>query len=208
VTHRRSVLFVHGGYFVVMDSVLAEGEHESVAHWHTAIGSTVDHLSPTSAIVTASCTYGRRALFLGAAGDVDSVEWDEDWVSPSYGSRTRAPRARLVSRGRGRRDLITVLAPIGYGPPPELHELPAAEGLALSLSWHGMVDVVLLGTSGRVRTAAVNGEADAVVVRRRSEGGEIVSVALFGATAHVSLDGRKLHAKGGGEWSSTDFAGS
>jgi hypothetical protein len=206
VTHRRSVLFVHDGYFVVVDSILAEGEHESVAHWHAAMWSTVAQLSPTSAVVAAPCTDGTRALFLGAAGDVDSMEWDEDWVSPSYGRRTLAPRARLVSRGRGQRDLITLLAPVDASDLVRMHELPAVEGRALSVSRQGTYDVVLLGTSGRVNAAGVTGEADAVLVRRASAGGGIESVAQLGATARVSREGRELRANGGGEWSSTDLA--
>lgn len=208
VTHRRSVLFVHRDYWVVVDSILAAGEHEAVAHWHAAIGATVRPISPLSAIVSVPCAEGSRALFLGAAGDVGSLAWDEDWVSPSYGSRTLAPRARLVSRGHGRRDLITVLAPVGEAGPVELRELPVAEGRALSVSRQGMYDVILLGPSGEVNAAGVNGEADAVLVRRASAGGEIQSAALFGATARVSLDGVELRATGGAEWSSTELEGS
>ena len=207
VTHRRSVLFVHEGYFIVVDSILADGEHESVAHWHTAIGSMVAHLSPVSAIVTVPCTYGPRALFLGAAGDVDSLEWDGDWVSPSYGRRVLAPRARLVSRGRGRRELISVLAPAAGGTSIQFREEAAAAGRALTLARPGMHDLFLFGSTGRVEAAGISGHADAVLVRRPKAGGRIESVALFGADATVTLDGRTLHAKGGGEWSSTDFAG-
>jgi hypothetical protein len=71
-----------------------------------------------------------------------------------------------------------------------------------------MYDVILLGTSGRVDAAGVKGEADAVLVRRTSVDSEITSIAAFGATARVSLDGKELHATGGAEWSSTDLAGS
>jgi hypothetical protein len=208
VSHWRSVLFVHGGYWVVVDSIRTEGEHEAVAHWHAAIGASVQPLSPRSALLTIPCAEGPRALFFGAAGDVDSLAWDEDWVSPSYGSRTFAPRGRLVSKGRGRRDLITVLAPVGKAGPVELHELPAAEGRALAVSRHGVYDVILLGTSGRVDAAGVKGEADAVLVRRTSADGGISLVAVFGGAARVSLDGKELHATGGAEWSSTELAGS
>jgi hypothetical protein len=208
VTHRRSVLFVHDDYFIVVDSILADGDHESVAHWHGAIGSTVAHLSPVSAVVTVPCTYGSSALFLGAAGDVDSLEWDEDWVSPSYGSRVLAPRARLVSRGRGQRDLISVLALVGDGTPMQLREESAAAGRALSLVRPGMHDLFLFGSSGRVEAAGISGQADAVLVRRGEEGGKILSLALFGADARVTIGQRQLQARGGAEWSSTDLAGS
>jgi hypothetical protein len=208
VIHRRSVLFVHRAYWVVVDTILAEGDHESVAHWHTAIGSSVTPLSPTTARIIPACARGETALFLGATGDVDALAWDEDWVSPSYGSRTLAPRARLVSRGRGRRELITVLAPIADSAPIELREVPAGAGRALLISRPGMHDLFLLGTEGRVSSSGVEGIADAALVRRSGPGGAIETVALFGADAMLELDGRSLRATGGGEWSSTDFAGS
>jgi hypothetical protein len=208
VTHRRSVLFVHQGYWIVVDSILAAGEHESVAHWHTAIGSEISAVSPAAARIFSPCAEGRTELFLGAVGDVNSLEWDEDWVSPSYGSRTLAPRARIVSRGRGRRDIITVLAPLGDGGPIELIELNAIEGRAVILARPGMHDLFLFGIEGKVNAAGVEGTADAALVRRSTAGGKVESVALFGAEAKLSLNGRSLHAKGGGEWSATEFPGS
>lgn len=196
-THRRSVLFVHDSYFIVVDSIVAAGEHEAVAHWHTAIGSMVTSLSPTSAIVTVPCTHGPSALFLGAAGDVDSLEWDEDWVSPSYGSRARAPRARLVIRGRGQRELISVLAPAGGAQRVQIREEPAAVGRALSLFGPDMHDLFLFGSAGRVEAESITGQADAVLVRRREAGGEILSVVLFGPEAQVTIGPLQLKAKGG-----------
>jgi hypothetical protein len=144
---------------------------------------------------------------LGAVGDVDSLEWDEDWVSPSYGSRTLAPRARIVRRGVGRCDLVTVLAPPGNGGQVELTELEASEGRSFLLARPGLYDLFLLGTEGKVSVAGVEGIADAVLIRRSSVDDEIDSIAVFGADARVTVGGLTLHAKGGGEWSSTDFAG-
>jgi len=207
VTHRRSVLFVHQGYWIVVDSILAAGAHESVVHWHTSIGSEIAPISPTAARIISPCAEGRTELFLGAVGDVDSLEWDEDWVSLSYGSRTLAPRARIVRRGVGRCDLVTVLAPPGNGGQVELTELEASEGRSFLLARPGLYDLFLLGTEGKVSVAGVEGIADAVLIRRSSVDGEIDSIAVFGADARVTVGRLTLHAKGGGEWSSTDFAG-
>jgi hypothetical protein len=63
-----------------------------------------------------------------------------------------------------------------------------------------MHDLFLFGTEGTVGSGGVDGIADAVLIRRNEAGGKVESVALFGADATITLDGRPLHATGGAEF--------
>ena len=51
VVHRRRVLFVRDGYWVIVDTMLALGTHESAAHLHLLPGAVVSRQSPRSATV-------------------------------------------------------------------------------------------------------------------------------------------------------------
>ncbi|MEO5817803.1 MAG: alginate lyase family protein [Gemmatimonadaceae bacterium] len=195
-THRRSVYFVRGEYWLVVDTILTAGEHESTAHFHAALGSRVTSVTASTAWIDAPCAAGWSRLFFAAAGDVDALEWGEDWVSPSYGSRARAPYARVTSRGRGRRDLVTVLCPLPEGEGISVEELPTegGKGRAVVVNRPDRHDVFLFGTEGSVRVSGVEMYADAALVRRRAPDGDVTAVALFGADARLRVVGLSFHA--------------
>jgi hypothetical protein len=201
VLHRRSVYFVRGEYWVVVDTILASGAHESTAHFHAALGSHVTPVTETSAWLDAPCAAGWRRLFFAAAGDVDAFAWGEDWVSPSYGSRARAPYARVTSRGRGRRDLVTVLCPTAEGESVSVEERPTEDGKgrAVVVNRPDRHDLFLFATEGIVRSNGVEMDADAALVRRRSPQGDVMALALFGADARLHVDGSSFHATGAAE---------
>jgi hypothetical protein len=196
VTHHRSVYFVRGEYWVVVDTLLAAGEHESTAHFHAALGSRVVSVTPSSARIDAPCAEGRGQLFFAAVGDVDALEWGEDWVSPSYGSRARAPYVRVTSRGRGRRDLVTVLCPSPDGGSVSVEEIPTEEGKgrAVVVSRPDKHDLFVFGTGSTVCLKGVTMDAEAALVRRCSPAGDVTALALFGANARLAVDGLSFHA--------------
>lgn len=200
VVHRRAVLFMRGEYWVIVDSVEAQGDHESVAHFHTAIGSSVDPISARSAWISARCASGSSRLLFSVAGDVDALEWGEDWVSPSYGSRLLAPYGRVTARGGGRRDLITVLVPSIGGGEISVREIAAQSGRAVQVDRHGTSDVILIATGGAVATLGVEAAADMALLRRVPTSGEIEMVALFGSHASLSVDGLAFSARDGAEF--------
>ncbi|MEO8335904.1 MAG: alginate lyase family protein [bacterium] len=196
VIHRRSVYFVRGEYWVVVDTILAAGEHESTAHFHAALGSRVTSVTASSAWIDSPCAEGWSRLFFATAGDVDALQWGEDWVSPSYGSRALAPYARVSSRGRGRRDMVTVLCPIADSEPVAVEELATegGKGRAVVVSRHDGQDLFLFATEGTVRLNGVEMRADAALVRRHSGEGEVMAIALFGADARLVVDGLSFRA--------------
>ncbi|MEO8620408.1 MAG: alginate lyase family protein, partial [bacterium] len=134
--HRREVLFVRGQYWVIIDTVLSVGRHEAVAHFHTALGSSVAPESPSSAWIETPCASGRRRLFFAVLGDAVTLDWGSDWVSAAYGSRQQAPLGRVVGRGAGRRDIVSVLVPASEGQSVSVSEVPAKEGRALLVDRH------------------------------------------------------------------------
>lgn len=194
-THRREVLFVRGQYWVIIDTVLTSGSHESIAHYHIALGSTVKSVSPNTAWIDTPCASGRRRLFFAALGDVVTLDWGEDWVSPAYGSREQAPYGRVFSRGTGRRDIISVLVPAADGQSVSIAEMPAKEGRAILVDRPGMHDLLLFGTEGRVRVDQAVMKADTALVRRGSPGGRIESMALFGANAELFVGELTIRAR-------------
>ena len=185
--HRREVLFVRGEYWIITDTVLTAGSHESIAHFHVAPGSTVKPISPTSAWIDVECASGRRRLFFAVAGDVVNLDWGEDWVSPAYGTREQAPYGRVFSRGTGRRDIVSVLVPAVENQPVSISELPTREGHAIAIRRADVYDVLLIGVGGHARTAEGDLHGDLAFVRRRAPGGEIEAMALFGMEAALSV---------------------
>ena len=190
VVHRRSVYFVRGEYWVIVDTILAAGTHEVTAHFHAALGSRVTSVTPRSAWIDTSCANARGRLFFAAAGDAEALIWGEDWVSPSYGSRARAPYGRVTSRRQGRHDLVTVLCPASEEQAISVRGLSTEQGKgrAVVVDRPDTHDLFLFGTEGTVRLHGMEMDAEAALVRRRSAEGAVTSLALFGATARLDLD--------------------
>jgi hypothetical protein len=204
--HRRSVYFVRGEYWLVVDTILTAGSHESTAHFHAALGARVTPLTRESAWIDASCADGPRRLFFAAAGDVDSLEWSEDWVSPSYGSRARAPYARVTSRGEGRRDLVTVLCPVLGEETVSVQVLPTEQGKgrAVVVDRPDKHDLFLFETEGTVRLSGVEMDGDAALIRRGSPENAVTSLALFGSAARLNIDALLFQATNAAEAVRTD----
>ena len=206
VMHRRTVFFVRGEYWVLLDSILSAGVHESTAHFHVALGGRVIPIGASSSWIEVPCAGAWSRLFFGVAGDVDGLEWSEDWVSPSYGSRAKAPSAHVTTRGYGRRDIVSVLCPCVGGNAVSVRELETEQrsGRAVAVDRPGRHDLFLFGTEGTVRVNGVEMDADAALIRRASPQDEVRSVALFGAAAMLRVDGLCIHATGAAELVRTD----
>ncbi|NUO36993.1 MAG: alginate lyase family protein [Gemmatimonadaceae bacterium] len=198
-THRRRVLFVRSAYWVIVDTVETRGVHEAAAHLHLTPGATVAAVGDLEARITVPCAGGDATVVLRALGNVDGLLWSDEWVSPVYGVRTLAPAARLVSRGAGRRDLVTVLIPLTAGPSPVVRELPCSGGRAVVVDRPGVYDVIVLRERGTAQVGAIQIDADVAVVRRGSAAGPIEAVALLGSAGRLEADGLSFEAGGSAE---------
>ena len=199
VRHRRRVLFVHRGYWAIVDEMAGRDHHESTAHFHFAPGATVTPISPRSARVLPSCGTIPGGIIFAVAGDVDALAWEQDWVSDAYGARDLAPVARVITRGPGTRRLISLLVPPQDGTPATVAELPCTGGRVISVDGAGSHDQLVFRHEGVVRAGPLEMDADAAFVRRDSRTGRLQCVALFGASARLSIDTLEFHASGSAE---------
>jgi Heparinase II/III-like protein/Heparinase II/III N-terminus len=200
--HRRQLLFARSGYWAVVDTILAEEEHETVAHFHTAVGSRLTALDASSAQIDRACTGGSARLGFFVAGDVASVQWGEGWVSPVYGTKSMAPAIRVASRGAGRRVIVTLLVPETGDGSVAVRELPGERGCAVAIDHPkgGGSDLLLVRNTGVAQAGSVEMEAELALIRRDAGGRELRSVALFGDSARLSVDGVSFEAAGAAEF--------
>ena len=125
-------VFVRGEYWVVADTGHRGRPSRRPRALSLRTGVHVGGTSPHSAWLASRPAQGAElGYFSRVAGDVGPIAWDEDWISPSYGSRSLAPRAVVGGDGNGRRDLFTVLVPAGMGEQVTLEEMAADAGRAL-----------------------------------------------------------------------------
>jgi redox-sensitive bicupin YhaK (pirin superfamily) len=91
---------------------------------------------------------------------------------------------------------VTVLCPSVEGANVSVEEVPTegGKGRAVVVNRPDRHDLFLFATEGTVRLNGVEMDADAALVRRRSPQGEITALALFGATARLSVDGSSFRA--------------
>ncbi|MEO7458371.1 MAG: alginate lyase family protein, partial [Gemmatimonadaceae bacterium] len=206
-THRRTVYFVRGEYWIIVDSLLAAGTHETTAHYHFAPGTIVTPDTPAAVRLETTGGEARQSLFFAVTGDVDEVKWEQGWVSPSYGSRTEAPYARAISRGTGRRDIISVLCPVTDGARVSVSEVEAEGGRAVVVDRQGTYDVVMIPSGGEMRMPGVALHGDGAWVRRASADAAPEALALFGADSRITVAGVEVTAslaaearRTGGSW--------
>jgi hypothetical protein len=109
-THERSILFVHGRYFVVLDTIAAAGAHAWSLHWHCAPGLALRADGANNVQVTDPSRADGTLLQLLALGDGRLTE-GLSWRSETYGEKRQAAHLEYASVGAGRQSTVTVLVP-------------------------------------------------------------------------------------------------
>jgi hypothetical protein len=147
VVHRRRVIFARTRYFVIVDDLLGEAEHEVELRFQ---------LAPIRAELQGSLWArargsGRHGLlvrpFAGVRLRAEILEGRTSpiagWVSPDYGRRRPAPLLVYRARARLPLRLVTLLLPVedADAPLPDVSPLrgagPATDGLLIRRSGHG-----------------------------------------------------------------------
>lgn len=210
-THRREILFIKDDYWIVIDRLHAEGEHEYAQLFHFEPGRQV---RGSDAPYTGTVDANRANIcFVQAdpgSGQVVSGQEDplQGWYSSKHGEKEPAPVLRFVRKEKDVCLFDTVLLPMRPGASPDLRvrRLPVADASGEALSpvhvsaleiTHGeAVDVVLVdvrvhgiaGEETRIkRTGGIETDARAAVVRLGAER-RLVRASSTGATC-LSLDG-------------------
>ncbi|HEU4630401.1 MAG TPA: heparinase II/III-family protein, partial [Gemmatimonadaceae bacterium] len=184
--HRREVLFVRDGYWVVRDQVAARGRHEVCLHWRCAPG--------LQARLTAADTWdvadahGTLALRIGVITDGGEATVEHDWVSPIYGRREPADLCILRRQGEGAQELVTMLLPAIQGRVAPTRALAVAGGRGVAVARASGEDWVLLGDGGALTCDDVRTDARWLWLRRDGSGRVVEWAAVGAVRAAVGED--------------------
>ena len=139
--HRRAVLFVAGEYWLVVDTVRADGPHDYAVRWHLADPAPPRLSEPTGDLSRVTTP----TVLLDVAGHT-RVGVEPGWVSAEYGVRTSAPVVVASVDRRTDAHLVTLLAPRRDGASHRLREVDLTSGTVVvehvdggedRLSWSG-----------------------------------------------------------------------
>lgn len=122
VTHRRSVLFLKGDYWVIRDEADAQRVHEYDLHFH--FDADVD----VSVSGDGSFVEG-QGFKLHTFGDDGFWQQKESWVSRVHGNKKNAAYCRYSAAGVGKQEFFTFLFPV-IGESPNVSEVPVDFGRA------------------------------------------------------------------------------
>ncbi|HEV3467917.1 MAG TPA: alginate lyase family protein [Pyrinomonadaceae bacterium] len=152
VTHRRSVLFLKGDYFVVRDRAEARGRHRFELYFHLAPDASPRLEGGGRPAPVSVAADGRPGLELHAHGRGGRWRLEEGWVSPCYGARVAAPVAVFEAEGEGPQEFVTVLVPRAAGAPAArvLSLAPGAAAHFLEVADGDTRDFLILSPPGRL----------------------------------------------------------
>ena len=99
VVHRRHVLKIAGGVWLIRDVALGQAQHELEVRWHFAPDLDLRQDGGTIEISTASATPGEpESMLIVPEESVWTTELTETTLSPAYGALQRAPLVRSHTR--------------------------------------------------------------------------------------------------------------
>ncbi len=134
-THKRSIMFLKGDYWIMRDVFETAGEHEYSLNFHY----DVDRRPVIADGGRYVADDGHRLFTFG-----DNGSWDqkESWISNNHGNRTNAPFLRYLSHGEGTQEFFSFILPVdNVTAPPDVSEVPSASGRAFLIKYAGYTDV-------------------------------------------------------------------
>jgi hypothetical protein len=185
-THRRSVLFLKGEYWVIRDRIESGGFHRVSAHFHCAPGVTADVDGDRDLVLMGDdACHGMALRIAGFAPDL-AITRAHQCVSPSYGTREPAMECVLTTEGDGQQELLTFLVP-GSSPAStgRVTEIGAVRGRAFNLTLGEATDTVLVGADEGAEADGMAADAQWAWVRRSSSGAVLEFLVLAGHALRV-----------------------
>lgn len=192
VTHRRSVLFLKGDYFVIRDEADARARHRYGLRFHLAPDAVTGDVAEGSAVrVVGESAAG---LELHAHGGAGRWRAEEDWVSPCYGSRVAAPVWTFEAEGEGPQDFVTVVMPRPAGAAAGRVSSMTHDAAAhfLEVEADGARDFLVIGRAGQTVSAGRFTTDFAWTWARLAPDGRLAEVVLVGGGTRFTYDGREL----------------
>jgi hypothetical protein len=222
VTHRRHVLKIAGGLWLVRDVVNGQREHELEVHWHFAPGLIVrDAGAGQLSITVAEDPAGEFELSLMVPRETVwqlGTEITQSLISPAYGALQSAPLVRSRARVALPAETATLLqAARALGlrgtDQPRLHavRLPAVQGYHLDHADEAVgsreASHAFFFAQGLEPWSFGSWSSDAQVLYCRTENGKAAQLVAIGGT-HVNWQGQPLlqatQAAGFFEWRRRD----
>jgi hypothetical protein len=193
VTHRRSVLFLKGDYFVIRDEADARARHRYELRFHLAPDAPSRVGSEESAVRLRDSSSMGVELHAHGGG-----RWQEgvDWVSPCYGARVAAPVWTFEAEGEGPQDFLTLVLPRAAGAEAARVSSLTQEGAAhfLEVESDGARDLLVIGRAGRVISARQLTTDFAWTWVRLGQDGRVSAAVLVGGGTRFHFGRRELLA--------------
>jgi hypothetical protein len=163
--HERSVLLLHGRYFVVLDVVAVAKSHRWATHWHCAPDLTLRAAGTADVQVVDPSRDDATLLQLITIGE-GRLETGQSWRSEAYGVKREAPSVSYRSTGSGRQNAVTVLVPgTAHG------RLLSAGGTGAEVVGPTFQDTVLRrGEAATLEVGGLSTDAACAIVAGRGDG--------------------------------------
>lgn len=194
VTHRRSVLFLKGDYFVIRDEADARAVHryELRFHFPADVAPQVQGEHPAVRVVDASSP----GVELHAHGGHGRWRAEEGWVAPCYGARVAAPVWTFEVEGEGPQDFVTVVVPRAAGAEAARVSSLTQEGAAhfLEVEAGGARDLLVIGRAGQTVNVGQLTTDFAWTWVRLAPDGRVAEAVLVGGGTRLNYEGRELLA--------------
>jgi hypothetical protein len=188
--HRRSVLFVKRGYWVIRDRIESSGFHRVSVHFHCAPGVTAAVDGDAGLVLTGGGQCRGTTLRIAGFAQGLTITRADECVSPSYGIREPATAGVLTTEGEGDQEVLTFLLPGRGGVRAEpAAEIEALRGRAFSVAFGEGTDTLLVGDHG-AEANGVAADADWTWVRRSAHGEVVEFFVLAGRT--LCVDGKLM----------------
>jgi Heparinase II/III-like protein/Heparinase II/III N-terminus len=121
VVHRRIVLHLQGGFWLIRDLALGRGSHQVETFWHFApevAASRVEGGVVSEVNSSAKNGVGQRLALLTAGSPEWKAETATGFVSRAYGRKETAPVVRVSASVQAPAELAVLLVPLSAGARP------------------------------------------------------------------------------------------
>jgi hypothetical protein len=188
VSHTRHILFLKKDYWVLLDEVSSESDHQYDMWFHFVDGAKIDLAANRAVAVHSAHGKGLELYAFPLEG-----EWrvERGWVSQCYGSKSRADLCSFSASTR-REKFITFMLPLSAGKRArQVRMIEAVGGRAYEVVSERSTDLLMIRDGKKVETALMASDFDltwARFVPERALPEELVLI----RGQHLQLHGRQI----------------
>lgn len=189
VNHTRSILFLKKDYWVLLDEVSSEAEHQYDVWFHFDAGVKVDLVA--NRIVAVQSPHGEGGLELCAFAPQGEWHIEGGWVSHCYGEKSRADLCSFSARTRSTK-FITFMLPVSASTGAQrVRMIEAVGGRAFEVVSEKGTDLLMIREDTNVETAQMASDSDLTWARFAAEEVLPEELVLIGGK-HVQFQGRQI----------------